>query len=449
MSSNDRDIEIDNAMDTANRQNEGGSRRRSMLPQKAALKPGSTPLASLSEKESIGSGQQPITLEKPKSPTLYEANSDAAKTHQPAKVGRSRSVRESTKEQTAKSQASQSTTRKPSAGRPSSHETFATPAPKRATSGSSNVRTTGKAPFHGRSVSQQLDPKATPRLGSIRTPSLRQSFMNNQKPAFSALQQLFTPKKAKSRPTSPSTQPLGMDKISTADIFHVQMELAQLHLLHRSAATVQKQWEGSAKDSFQQRFTALHERHIDLKDIAHQQQILINQLGLVSWSQGKTGTQIAEKLQLLSRNISDVSNLIDAEGKYTRILEIFESWFTRALDIRGKRDVKAAKTGKDLGFNEGLGDGWKAEAMVLERELTYCLRDLKGFGILHDGSSLGRILSLYSRLVVSMLEELDVIQWIENEIMVQETCWVERTIHNLASNVSEDIGSIASTRPKV
>ena len=436
-------------MDTANGQNEGRSRRRSMLPQKAGLKPGTTPLASLSEKGSIGSGQQPVTFEKPKSPTPYEANNDAAKTHQPAKIGRSRSVRESTKEQTATSQASQSRMRKPSAGRPSSHETFANPAPTRVTSGSSNVRTTGKAPFHGRSVSQQLEPKAAPRLGSIRTPSLRQSFMNHQKPAFSAMQQRFTPKKAISRPTSPSTQPLGMDKISSLDIFHVQMELAQLHLLHRSAATVQKQWEGSAEDSFQQRFSALHERHVDLKDIARQQQILINQLGLVSWSQGKTGTQIAERLQLLSRNISDVGNLIDAEGKYTRILEIFESWFTQALDIRGKRDVKPAETGKDLGFNEGLGDGWKAEAMVLERELTYCLRDLKGFGILHDVSSLGRILSLYSRLVVSMLEELDVIQWIENEIMVQETCWVERIIHNLASNVSEDIGSIASTRSKV
>ena len=449
MSSIDRDIEINNAMDTANGHNEGGSRRRSMLPQKAALKPGLRPLAGLGEKESIGSGQQPVALEKPKSSKSYEANNDAAKTRQSVKVGRSRSIRESTKEQTAKSQASQSTTRKPSAGRPSRHETIATPAPTRLTSGSSNVRTTGKAPFHGRSVSQQLDPKATSRLGSIRTPSLRQSSVNNQKPAFSAMQQRFTPKKAKSRPTSPSTQPLGMDKIPSADIFHLQMELAQLHLLHRSAATVQKQWEGSARASLQQRFSALQERHVDLKDIAHQQQILINQLGLVSWSQGKTGTQIAEKLQLLSRNISDVGNLIDAEGKYTRILEIFESWFAQALDIREKRDVKATKTGKDLGFNEGLGDGWKAEAMVLERELTYCLRDLKGFGILHDVSSLGRILSLYSRLVVSMLEELDLIQWIENDIMVQETCWVERTIHNLASNVSEDIGSIASTRPKV
>ena len=436
-------------MDTVNSQNGGGSRRRSMLPQRAGLKPSSTRLATLGEKESAGSGQQPIRLEKPKSPTSHDANNDAAKTHPPAKIRRSRSVRESTKDQTTKCHASQSTMRKPSAGRPSSHETFATPTPTRATSGSSNVRTTGKAPFHGRSVSQQLEPKATPRLRSIRIPSLRQSSMNNHKPAFSVLQQHFTPKKAKSRPTSPSTQALGKQEIPSDDILHVQMELAQLHLLHRSATTVQKQWERSAKDSFQQRFSALHERHVDLKDISHQQQILINQLGLVTWSQAKTGTQIAEKIHLLSRNISDVGNLLDAEGKYTRILEIFESWFTQALDIRGKREVEAAKTRKDLGFNEGIGDGWKAEAMVLERELTYCLRDLKGFGTIHDASSLGRVLSLYSKLVVNMLEELDIIQWIENEIMVQETCWVERTIHNLASNVSDDIGSIASTRAEV
>ena len=261
------------------------------------------------------------------------------------------------------------------------------------------------------------------------------------------MQQKFIPKKPnKSRPVSPSSQTSREEDIPSADIFHLQMELAQLHLLHRSAAPVQAQWEHSARETFRNRFDALCERHVELKEIAHQQQTLINQLALVQWSQGKSGARITEKVQLLARNISDICKLLDIDGKYTRILEIFESWFTRALDIRGQREVKAAKAGMNLNFNEGIGDGWKAEAMVLERELTYCLRDITGFGTVRPTSSLGRILSLNSKMIVSLLEELDVIQWIENEIMVQETVWVGSTIHKLASNVSDDIGSIAPAR---
>lgn len=149
---------------------------------------------------------------------------------------------------------------------------------------------------------------------------------------------------------------------------------------------------------------------------------------------------------MLSRNISDVCNLLDTEGKYTRIVEIFESWFAQALRIREQRESKAEKIGRGLEFIEGLGDGWKAEAMVLERELTYCLRELKGFGSVQGGSSLGRTVELYSKLITGLIEELDAVQWIENEIMVQETGWVEKAIHGLASNVSDDIGSTEALR---
>ncbi|KAK4694765.1 hypothetical protein P7C71_g2867, partial [Lecanoromycetidae sp. Uapishka_2] len=223
------------------------------------------------------------------------------------------------------------------------------------------------------------------------------------------------------------------------------MELTQLHLLHRSAPSIQFQWEQSAKDHFQQHFTTLCERHVELKEIAQQQQTLINQLALVQWSHGKTGSQITEKVQTLSRNITDVCLLLDEDGKYARILEIFEEWFSQVLRLREERETKSErkKGRKGLDFLEGIGDGWKAEAMVLERELTYCLRELKEFGTVPEGSSLGRVVKLYGRLVANLIEELDVVQWIENEVMVREGAWVESTIHKLASNVSNHVGSTA------
>lgn len=239
-----------------------------------------------------------------------------------------------------------------------------------------------------------------------------------------------------------------MYAITSADILHLQMELTQLHLLHRSASSSQSQWEQSAHDHFQCQFNILCERHTELKEIAHQQQTLINQLALVQWSHGKTGPQIAEKVQILSRNISDVCVLLDTEGKYTHIVEIFEEWFSQALRIREQRESKmeSNRGDKALNFIEGIGDGWKAEAMVLERELTYYSREVKGLGSIQGDSSLGRIVDLYRKLIAGLIEEIDVVQWVENEIMVQEGSWVERTIRKLASNVSDDIGANVSSQ---
>lgn len=194
-----------------------------------------------------------------------------------------------------------------------------------------------------------------------------------------------------------------------------------MHLLHRYAHSVQAQWEESAKRSYSHRFNTLHERHTELKEVSHQQQMLVNQLALVQWSQGRSGIQIAEKVQLLSQSISDIGNLLLPEGKYTRILGIFESWFAQALRVRGQRESVGPKFGKDLDFIEGIGDGWKAEAMVLERELTYSARDLQIFEEVQSTSSLGRILSLYRKLMVGLLAELDLIQSIEDGIMTHET----------------------------
>lgn len=192
---------------------------------------------------------------------------------------------------------------------------------------------------------------------------------------------------------------------------------------------------------FRLRFAALAERNAELKDIAQEQQALVNQLALVQWSNGKSGIHMGEKVALLSRNVTEMCSLLEPEGKYTRILEVFESWFSQVLQIREQRK-QVSRQATALALVEGIGDGWKAEAMVLERELTYCSRDLKAFGNIRTDSSLGRIRALYSKLVLHLIEEIDVIQWIENEITVQETSWVENTIQELASVVDKDLGSM-------
>ena len=280
-----------------------------------------------------------------------------------------------------------------------------------------------------------------------RAPSSKLAFnprSSMRRPASSAMQQSNPSKKTiSSRPASPSRKAACEEASPSVECYHEQMELAQLHLLHRSAHIVQHQWEQSAEESFCKRFAALSERHRELREIALQQQALINQLALVQWSQNQSGTQLSEKIALFSRNVADVCSLIGTEEKYTRILEVFESWFAQALQAREQRKPRPDPGEVPLQLIEGIGDGWKAETMVLERELTYCLRDLKAFGSVRSDSSLGRLRSLYTKLVLNLIEELDVVQWIENQITVQETSWIESTIHRLALDVDSDIGSIA------
>ena len=451
-------------MDKAKGQADGPSRRRSMLPQKTSMKSFSKPMGTFPEQDSHEAGGQSAALGEAQASAVSQAAHDKAATtlppskllpyayasmRPPASLGRTESNRDSAKlgYLPRQSSTSRKSSREDSANREHHGQVprnLSQQRPEvRTRSGGSGPQSNAKESYHGRSLSQQVRPTDTSDLLTPKVFPQRQSSMKHPRPAFTAMQQHFSPKKNIQPDSSTlSSQLASKDEIPSADIFHLQMELAQLHLLHRSALSIQVQWEKSSKGSFEHRFNALYEQHAELKDVAHQQQTLINQLAVVQWSQGRSGAQIAEKVQLLSHNVSDICNLLDSEGKYTHILEIFESWFAQALQIRGQREFNGQNIGKDFDLIEGIGDGWKAEAMVLERELTYSARDLESFGEVQSTSSLGRLLSLYRKLAAGLLEELDLIQWIENGITAQESSWIESTIRNLASNVTEDIVSM-------
>ena len=453
-------------MDKAKSQADGPSRRRSMLPQKTRIKSVSNPFDSLREQGSLEVAGQCAALPKSQaSAVLQAAQNNAAITLPRSKLQPYVSTQTpvSLRQNPSKPVPPKigHLSRQPSTSGKSSTDHSANgvhpsqslrnssqPRPQISTSSvGSDVQSNAKGFYHGRSLSQQVRPTATSDLPHLKAFPQRQSSMKHVRPAFSAMLQHFSPKKnIQLNPSTPSSQPTSEAISPFVDIFHLQMELAQLHLLHRPMLSVQMQWEQSAKGSFEHRFSALYERHIELKEIAHQQQTLINQLSLVHWSQGRSGAQIADKVQLLSHNVSDVCNLLDLEGKYTHILEVFESWFTQALRVRSQHDSNGRETGRDLDFIDGIGDGWKAEAMVLERELTYAARDLDSFGEVSRTSSLCRLLSTYKKMVVGLLEELDLIQWVENEIMSREAAWIESTIHKLASNVSKSIGNMGPDR---
>lgn len=456
-------------MDKAKSQADEPSRRRSMLPRKTSVKLFSKQVASFPEQDSHKAGRQCAEFGESQASALSQGTQNNAISmlppsklmpdagmQPPASLGRT-SKRNSAESGHLPRQlpASRRSSRVNSANGVSLSQNTV----KELSEPHIQIRTSsgGPAPLshakrfnNGRCLSQQVTPTAASEFSSSKALSQGPSSLKYSRPAFSSMQQHLNPKKSSlTNLSSLSSQPANKDEIPSADVFHLQMDLAQLHLLHRTAFSVQAQWEESAERSYEHRFNALYERHTELKEIAHQQQTLINQLALVQWSQGKSSAQIAEKVQLLSHNISDVCNLLVSEGKYTSILEIFESWFGQALRLRGQRESIGRRFGIDLDLIEGIGDGWKAEAMVLERELTYSARDLESFGEVQSTSGLGRILLLYRKLMVGLLEELDLIQSIENGIMTQETAGMESTIHNLESNVTEDINPMDPDRKAI
>ena len=415
-----------------------------MLPQRKSTKPAvATRLPALDEQDPVETAT--ITRSRAReTPKPVDASSKSVTSMlPPSATGRSRSIRETPQTRQTSQQSSNPSSRRSSLAKPSDRDAFKTPGKPVTAQEPKKVPAVGQSSMHRRSMSQQAGHTPKSSISSLpsRTPSQRHSSLRVPKPAFSAMQQHYSPKK------KPSTLSLNESSSQEPEFDYdvnqfqnLQVELTQLHMIHRTTANVQQQWEQSARESFQTRFNDLCTRHIELKEIAHQQRTLFNQLALVEWCQGVPSTHVAEKVQQASRNIADIRSLLEPEGKYTRVLEVFQSWFARARQIESSRGADTIETrNRDLAFIEGIGDGWKAEAMVLERELTYCLRELKGFGEIRAVSSLGRILSLHKTLVSNLLEELDVVQWIEHETMVHESTWMEQTIDKLSSNVSDNI----------
>ena len=149
---------------------------------------------------------------------------------------------------------------------------------------------------------------------------------------------------------------------------------------------------------------------------------------------------VAERVQTLSRIIGEVETMLDEGegGKFGRVIGVWERWLEQAEKVREGRKADGQGS-KGLVFIEGVGDGWKAEAMVLERELGYFLRDLGRFGEVRGDSSLGRLMRGWVALVKGLEEELDLLQWIEAEIMTEEEVWVEGIVGELGRGVTEGI----------
>ena len=302
------------------------------------------------------------------------------------------------------------------------------PTKQQASRFSGKIKTEQVPTGHRRSYSLQNVEKSSSirsRQGSQHIP------MKTGRPDFAAFKQHYSPKKTELPPSQvQSLGSLAGVKVSRPS-FDLQAELSYLHLLHESSASIHKHWAQSAERFHQSHFNALVERHQDVKRQQRAQHTWRNEIALSRWASRFTTSEASRQIKSLSANITLLFHLLQPDGRYSHAIDLFESWFMHAEDVRRCRGGISEGTLPTLDFIEDLGDGWQTEMTQMERRLNVCARDLYTLGDAKPGSDLARVIASCRTAAEGMLDEVRLTQAIEQGIMSQEREWISGGIGNL------------------
>ena len=305
---------------------------------------------------------------------------------------------------------------------------------------------------HARSSSQQLPNKPLSDIKGSSRPdiSAKSKVSNDQRPAFSTYQQHFTPRKGTKASTAsflvqPSSKDAADDDL-LPDSTYLQIELAQLNLLHRSSNAIQMEWQQSAQASFKRKLQQLSKQQTIVQGLEREKEASIEYPALKDWSQSAPSIEFAERIQILSRNLRDICILLDSAGRYHRVVGDFESWFASASHIHDARNYSTRYAKTEPAFVEDLGDDWKADVASLERKITTASRELQRLGKPPEGSKIANIMSLLKNVTGSMLEELGSMRTIERDLVMLENSWIEQEVSKITLDLESenDIAELSS-----
>ncbi|KAF7900176.1 hypothetical protein BELL_0161g00030 [Botrytis elliptica] len=255
-----------------------------------------------------------------------------------------------------------------------------------------------------------------------------------RKPAFSTLQQHFSPAKnvgSKPHPASflaaPTPSKLPANIAITAETAKLQNELLQLHLLHRDAELVNRQWKASAKKKLGAKFQSVVKRHDELVRLEVEEAGRINAAAFKEWQDiGTPGWGLEEKIQLLDEVLNEAWNLGEPGGKYARLVRKFEKWVVRCEEILRDRDHdQMLDDEEEIVFIEELDLAWKDECLVLNRKLEGWRDALEDLGRLEKESTMASVVGGLRALVGGMLLELEAMAQIESDAVALEQEWIK------------------------
>lgn len=216
-----------------------------------------------------------------------------------------------------------------------------------------------------------------------------------------------------------------------------------MSLLHREAATTDKEWHASAESKLRARFARLVVEDEELRRAERDRIEDRNVAVLLQWGLGGT-LGLDEKVQILDQVLSGVWDLSEPGGRYARVADEFEKWAERVADIVAARQSGDFDTLLQLGhgqesgvlFVSELDNHWRDECAGLFRKLDEWRRALQRLGSDNDvpaqldseapRPSLVRMLEGPRALISDMLAELAVMEQMEREATRTEDEWIEK-----------------------
>lgn len=290
------------------------------------------------------------------------------------------------------------------------------------------VRTTARLDSLKRSASTRSQPNDG-------REALKQDPKKSARPAFSTLQQHFTPRKTGKAPTATFLQaPEPVNHVLPPEIISLQNELLQLHLLHESSALTNEQWELSAQKALQTKFDEVASLNQVMQEKERLGQEQKNILALREWNGPNALSGLVEHIQALSSPLHELPSLLDPGGRFFQLVETFTQWISRVDEVWSNRTETRAQRNLMQSL-EGLGDTWRGEHAAMMRKLTAFARHLGGLPQAVPGSSIAHIVSRCQSLVDGLLSELQIMQATENDVVAREKRWVEERLRTIAQDV--------------
>ncbi|KAI9675789.1 MAG: hypothetical protein M1829_003214 [Trizodia sp. TS-e1964] len=259
-----------------------------------------------------------------------------------------------------------------------------------------------------------------------------------QRPAFSTLQQHFTPRKpsAHNRKTSGSLHSLVYSTANnpvSSENAHLQTELLHLHILHRSVAPVLQQWYNSAEEQIRRRFELISNKSSKLRIIEQRDQEQKNLRAVREWALNKRELGLAEKVQLLGLLIQEINTTSSTGGKFIRVLREFERWVANVEETWHVRSLKIPDKA-ELDIIASLDSTWRSEIAGLMRRAEQNLKDIAVLGPALEESGIATLLDRCKLAAESMVAELKRMEQVENIVMQRERVFLKELIQVVMSN---------------
>jgi hypothetical protein len=320
------------------------------------------------------------------------------------------------------------------------------------TAAAGTVRTSARLEALKRSTSTKVRPEVPHNRTAITVPVSSEELLsqaNNRdtskdeskklaRPAFSTLQQHFTPRKTTKAPTSVFLHPDPDPPSQTLppEVIAIQSELLQLHLLHEGSALTTRQWEQSAKNTLRRKFDEAASLYEVMRENERFGQEQKNILALREWNGANSMSGLVEHIQALSGPLHELPSLLDPGSRLDHLVKDFSSWTTVVKEVWAARSSlqNDSTASKSL---DCLGKAWDLENASLTRKLTAFLRHLDGLPQPAHGSSIANIVSACKQLLGGLLAELQVMTAIEAAVVNREKQWVEDRLQAIV----EDIGT--------